>query len=208
MKGITVRSTVLLLGALSAPFTALADAPNFQYQYLEVGHQHIGLDHGPSGTGPYVDLAYTVVDSVQLRASYASISYPMGVSYKDYSVGFTGEDPISDSSDVFTDVLYVNDRYDYLGKYVSDDGYRLAIGIRQRPWKLQNLELEGWLARNFLGTTQASGSGSQQAYLPQASNEIGVGALYDATGWLALGLRFSHDSQYTNTTSLRIRLYF
>jgi hypothetical protein len=191
-----------------APLPALADAPNFQYQYLEVGHQHIGLEGSPSGTGSYIDLAYTVVDSVQFRASYASISYPGGVSYKDYSAGFTGEDPLSDSTDVFTDVLYVNDRYDYLGKYVSDDGYRLAIGIRQRPWKLQGLDLEGWLARNFLGATTVPGAGSQQTYLPQASNEIGVGALYDVTHWLALGLRFTHDSQYTNTTSLRVRFYF
>jgi hypothetical protein len=202
-----VKALALLL-ALLAPATALAAGPGFQYDYLELGHLRTQADGGQAGSGPYVDFSYSIMDAIQFRAGYASLDYPLAVSYKDYSLGLTGEAAISGSTDVYTDVLYVNDRYDHLGNIVSDDGYRLAIGLRHRPWGWEWMELDGYVAHNYLGTGYGAAAGSQAAYLPQSSNEVGVGAMFNATHWLSLGLLVTRDSTHDVSTSLRLRLYF
>jgi hypothetical protein len=202
-----VKASVLLFSLL-APATALAAGPNFQYEYLELGHLRAQPDGGPTGSGPYADFSYSIMDAIQFRAGYASLSYPLGVSYKDYSLGVTGEAAVNDSTDVYTDILYVNDRYDHLGHSVSDDGYRLAIGLRHRPWGWEWMELDGYLAHNYLGTGYSPGAGSQAVYLPQSSNEAGVGTMFNATHWLSLGVWVARDSTHNMSTSLKLRLYF
>lgn len=202
-----MKASALLL-VLLAPATALAAGPGFQYDYLELGHLRIQPDGGQTGNGPYADFSYSIMDAIQFRASYASLSYPLAVSYKDYSLGLTGEAAITGDTDVYTDVLYVDDRYDHLGRYVSDDGYRLAIGLRHHPWGWERMELDGYVAHNYLGTGYVPGAGSQATYLPQSSNEAGVGAMFNATHWLSLGLLVSRNSTHDVSTSLKLRLYF
>jgi len=180
-KGMKLRTTALLLCALLAPLPALADTPNFKYDWVELGHL----------SGPYANVSYTFLSGVQLHAGYGSLDLGAGLTRKDYEVGFTGEDGIGESTDVFTDLLYLNHRTDTGTGVTTDDGYRLAVGLRHRAWKL--LEVDGWLAHN---------------YLAQGSNELGLGALVDATSWLAVGFSYAHDSNQANTTLLRVRLYF
>lgn len=190
-----MKTSALLLIALSVSAPAMAEAPNFSYDYLDIGHVSQSPDSGQDSKGPYADISYSVFDSVQVRASYARLDYDATAAgsptAKDYTLGFTGESPVSDRTDVYTDILYMNDRSTTQGVSTTQDGYRLAIGLRHRA--MQRLELDGHLAHNFLNTP---------------SNEAGVGLLFDATSWLALGVSFAHDNQYVNTTTLRLRLYF
>jgi len=192
MKGNLVRPLLLSACLLLAPLPALADTPNFKYDFLEVGHLSVSPQNGGSGSGGYADFAYSFIDSVQFLAGYSRPDYGSNFSAKDYQLGIAGEDGIVDGTDVYTDILYVNHRNTVGNTISTDDGYRLEVGLRHRtPWS--RLELDGYLAHN---------------YLAASSNEVGVGLLVDATSWLALGVAYSHDSQYTNTTSPRLRLYF
>lgn len=208
MKGNPVRFTALLLCVLLAPATALADTHNFQYDYLDLGHVRGQTDNGPSGGGGFADLSVSFLDDVQFRASYASLSYPLGVSYKDYTVGFTGESALNDRVDVYSDVLYVDDRFSRLGHSISDDGYRLAVGLRAHPYDIQWMEVDGWLAHNWLSVNYDPAAGSQQAFLPQSGNELGVGVLFQPLSWLGLGASYAHDSSHASTTTVRVRFYF
>jgi hypothetical protein len=189
-----VKTSAFLLIAVFVSAPAMATAPNFSYDYLDIGHVSQSPDNGQSGKGAFADFSYSIFDSVQARASYSHLDYsttPFGSTAKDYTLGVTGESPVSDSTDVYTDILYVNDRLASRGVITTADGYRLAVGLRHRA--VQRLELDAYLAHNFLNTP---------------SNEAGVGLLFDATSWLSLGLSYAHDSVYTNTTTLRVRLYF
>jgi len=189
-----VKPSPLLLIALCVSAPAMATAPNFSYDYLDIGHVSQSPDSGQDSKGPYADLSYSVFDTVQARASYARLDYnstPGSPTAKDYTLGLTGESPVSDATDVYTDVLYINDRITNQGVSTTQNGYRLAIGVRHRA--VQRLELDGYLAHNFLNTPV---------------NEAGVGLLFDITSWLSLGVSFAHDSAFSNTTTLRLRLYF
>jgi|SRR5579885_2062718 len=208
MKGNPLRTIALLSCLLLAPLPAFADTHVFDYDYLDVGHLRSQPDGGPSGSGTYADLSYSFLDDVQLRASYASLSFPQGVSYKDYSLGIAGESAINAQTDVYTDLLYLNDRYDYLGHSITDDGYRLAVGVRHHPYKLDWLEVDGWLAHNWLSANTYPAAGSPQAFLPRSSSEIGAGVLFQPLHWLSFGLGYAHAFNSGNTTSLRVRFYF
>ena len=191
MKVQPVRASALLLTILLAPLPALADNTVFSYDYLELGHQRVEPQNGDSGNGTYADLSYTVLDKIQIRAGYARLTYPLGLSYKDYSLGLSGESALTASTDVYTDLLYLNNRLDQTGVTSTDTGYRLAIGLRHKAWDW--LETDAYLAHN---------------YLTVPSNELGVGLWVTPLPWLAVGAGYSHDSEYTNIASLRLRLYF
>ena len=189
-----MKTPALLLLATFVSTPAMATAPNFNYDYLDIGHISQSPDSGQSSKGPCADFSYSIFDSVQARASYTKLDYDSTAgspTAKDYTLGLTGESPVSDNTDVYTDVLYMNDRITASGVSTTQDGYRLAVGLRHRA--MQRLELDGYLAHNFLNTP---------------TNEVGVGLLFDATSWLSFGLAYAHDNVYTSTTTLRVRLYF
>jgi outer membrane receptor protein involved in Fe transport len=208
MKGMSVRSIILLCSLLSVPLSALADTHVFDYNYLDVGHARYQPDGGQAGSGTYADLSYGFLDDVQLRVGYTSLSFPLGVSYKDYDVGVTGESAINAQTDIFTDILYLNDRYDHIGHYITDDGYRLAVGMRHHPAQLEWMELDGWLAHNWMSANPSPAAGMQQAFLPPSSSEIGAGVMFQPIHWLSFGLSYAHAFNAGNTTSLRVRFYF
>jgi len=190
MKGNPVRS-IALLCLLLAPLSALADTPNFQYDYLDIGHVSIMPQNGGNGSSAFADVSYSLMDSVQGVAGYQRPTYPGAVSSKDYYLGIAAEDGIDYRTDVYTDILYLNRRNQTPVSVSTENGYRLEVGLRRRIW--QRVELDGWLAHN---------------YLSNPSNEAGLGLLVDATSWLSAGLSYSHDSQFTNITTFRLRFYF
>lgn len=186
-----VKLSALLLITLLAPATTLADQANFNYDYLDLGHVSEAPQTGSKASGPYADLSYSLMDGVQFRASYERLDLGGGTKGKDYSLGLTGEAPVNDTTDVYTDILYVNDQLTNLGVSTTTNGYRLAVGMRHRlPYRF---ELDGYLAHNYLDTP---------------TNEAGIGVLYDATSWLSFGLGYAHDSAYTDTTTFKLRIYF
>jgi hypothetical protein len=173
--------------------TAWADRANFGYDYLDLGHVAQAPQNGNNTSSPYGDLSYSIIDGLQLRASYSRLdtSATPGAKGKDYTLGLTGEAPVDDLTDIYTDLLYVNDQTTDAGVSTTTNGYRLAVGLRHRlPY---GFELDGYLAHNYLDTP---------------SNEAGLVLLYDATSWLSVGIGYAHDSSYTNTTTLKLRLYF
>lgn len=208
MQRDTVRTIALLCCLLLAPLPAFADTHVFDYDYLDVGHMRYQPEGGQTGAGSYAELSYSFLDDVQLRAGYSSLSFPLAVSYKDYSLGVTGESAINAETDVYTDLLYINDRYDHIGHYVTDDGYRLAIGLRNHPRGLDWLELDGWLAYDWLSANPTAADGAQTAFLPRSATEIGAGVMFQPIHWLSFGLSYAHAFNSGNTTSLRVRFYF
>lgn len=207
MKGKPVR-TIALLACLLAPLPAFADTHVFDYDYLEAGHARYQADGGPSGSGTYADLSYSFLDDVQLRASYGSLSFPQAVSYKDYTVGISGESALNVQTDIYTDLLYLNDRYSRLRRNVTDDGYRVEVGIRHHPYGLDWMEVDGWLAHDWLSATTDLAHDPQQAFLPPSSSEIGASVLFQPIHWLSFGLGYAHAFNAGNTTTLKLRFYF
>jgi len=186
-----VKLRACLLLALLVPAAVWAD--DFKYDYVDLGHASLAPQGGQDGSGAFVDVSYTVFYQLQLRAGYSHLDYsttPSDITAKDYTFGITGESVLTADTDVYTDLLYLSDS-SHQTSSSTDDGYRLAIGLRH--WALPHLELDGYLAHN---------------YLTLSSNEAGVAALYDLTPWLSLGAVFAHDSLHTNTTSLELRAYF
>lgn len=189
-----MKPSALFLLALLAPAAALADNPNFKYDYVEAGHLNLSPQNGQNGKGNYVDLSYSIFDGVQVVGSYARLNYdstPGSPTAKDYSFGFAGESRLTDDTDAYTDVLYVNDQVDTQGVSTTDNGYRLEVGLRRAltAWA----ELDGFLAHDYVKT---------------ADNEIGLGVMFDPVPWFAVGLSYAHNNAYINTTTLRLRLYF
>jgi hypothetical protein len=186
---------VFTLGLLPAA----ARASGFSYDYLDLGHEHIKVQTNSNGfsgdgSGSFADFSYTVFDGIQFRGRYDSLKFASPADYtaKDYSVGVTGESQVSDTTDVYTDILYFNNHYSSSRPIpLTDNGYRLALGLRHKAW--DRLELDGYIGHN---------------YLTLASNEAGAGFMFNATSWLAVGGSYSHDSNYNNTVSLKLRLYF
>lgn len=186
-------SACLLIAALFCPAAVLAADP-FPYQYVELSYQHQAPQDGASIKGPGVDIAYTIFPALQLLGGYARLDAATPISsttYNDYFAGIRGESSYSNSTDFYTDILYLNNRQSYLGTHSTDNGFRLALGMRHlfTPW----LEFDGSLGHNWLD---------------QASNDATVGLLVNATGTFAVGLSFSHNSVTNNVVGLLARVYF
>lgn len=185
--------TCLLICALLLPAAAWAADP-FAYQYVELGYQHQAPQNGASIKGPRVDIAYTVFPALQLLGGYARLDAATPISsttYDDYFVGIRGESSYTDSTDFYTDIMYLNNHRNYLGAGSTDNGYRLALGMRHllTPW----LEFDGSIGHNWLD---------------QAANDATVGLVINATGRFAVGVNYSHSSVTRNTAGLLLRAYF
>ncbi len=186
-----MKAPLFLCLALLLPAAASATNPNFQYDYLDLEHLSMSPTNGKDGKGPAADFSYTVLDGVQFRAGYQRFTFDNSLlTGKDYDFGFTGEDGINDTTDIYTDVLYLN-HSKAPASTGTESGYRIGIGLRHRAW--QRVEVDGYVAHDFLDTSM---------------NEVGVGLMVDATSWLAFGVAYAHDNTQTSTTALRLRLYF
>jgi hypothetical protein len=189
-----VKISATLLGCfLLCPVVALAADP-FNYDYVDLGYQHQSLENGSTSKGPDLEVSYTIWSQLQVVGGYARLdtSAPISdIANHNYYAGIRGENNFSDSTDFFTDILYLNDHARYQGMGSSDDGYRLALGLRHlfNHW----VEFDGSLGHNWLD---------------QSSNDATVGLLLNATSWLAVGASYSHSSLTSNTSSLRLRIYF
>ncbi|MDE2235213.1 MAG: hypothetical protein KGL13_06500 [Gammaproteobacteria bacterium] len=186
-------SAGLLAGLLLCPVVALAADP-FGYDYVELNYQHQSLDNGTTTNGPGMEVAYTVWNQLQLVGGYAHLhaSEPgSDITDNNYYAGIRGESNYTDSTDFYTDILYLNNRTSSQTGNSTDTGYRLAIGMRHlfSRW----IECDIVAGHNYLG---------------QSSNDGTIGLLFNATSWLAVGVSYSHNSVTNNTSSFRVRAYF
>jgi hypothetical protein len=189
-----VKIIAAVLGCiLLCPGLALAADP-FNYDYVELNYQHQSLNDGYTAKGPGLDIAYTVWSQIQLVGGYAHLNASAPVSdmtNDDYYAGIRGESNFNDSTDFYTDILYLNNHSSYQGMSSTDDGYRLALGMRH-------------LFSHWVEFDVSVGHNS----LTQSSNDATAGLLFNATSWLAVGVSYTHDSVTNNTSSLRLRAYF
>lgn len=186
-------SAYLLCFLLIYPAVALASGP-FNYDYLELGYQHLSPQNGGSEHGLGVDFSYTVYNTLQVVGGYSKLdaSAPVSsITYDNYFAGIRGETNFDDNTDFVTDILYINNRSSYQGIGNTDSGYRLALGLRHRF--TTRLEFDGSLGRNWLD---------------KPTSDVTAGLLFNATSWLAAGISYTHDNKANNTTSLRLRVYF
>ncbi|HET7395797.1 MAG TPA: hypothetical protein VFK12_05120 [Gammaproteobacteria bacterium] len=189
-----MKLTALSLACLLLlPLTAWAG--NFNYDYAELYFQHSTPQVGESSKGPTLDLSYTMTSmGVQLLAGYASLdtpATPTEINNHNYWLGLRGENSFGDSTDFYTDILYLNDQTNAHGNTSTTDGYRLVLGLRQQI--IPQLEFDGSLAHD---------------YLAQSNNEAAIGLLFNATSYLAVGISYAHDSLHNNTSMLRLRVYY
>jgi len=189
-----VKITAVLLGCLLlCPMMALA-ADSFNYDYVEVNYQHNSPDNGSTANGPGLAVAYTIWSEIQLVGGYARLNASAPVSnitYENSYAGIRGETNFNESTDFYTDILYLNDRTEYQSTHTTNTGYRLAVGMRH-------------LYNRWIELDISAGHNS----LNQSSNDGTVGLLVNATSWLAVGVSYSHNSVTNNTSSLRVRAYF
>jgi Outer membrane protein beta-barrel domain len=186
-------SAALLSCVLLCPVMAFAADP-FNYDYVEANYQHNSPDTGTTAKGPGVAVAYTIWSEIQLVGGYARLdaSAPVSdITYNNYYAGIRGESNFNESTDFYTDVLYLNNRTEYQSTSTTNTGYRLAVGMRHlySRW----IELDITAGHNSIS---------------QSSNDGTIGLLVNATSWLAVGVSYSHNSVTNNTSSLRVRAYF
>ncbi|MGB9430300.1 MAG: hypothetical protein WCC11_10595 [Gammaproteobacteria bacterium] len=185
-----MKIPVCLLGCvLLCPVLALAADP-FNYNYLELGYQNQSPQNGSTIKGPDLALSYTVYSQLQVVGGYAHLTQPL-VTGNNYYFGIRGENTFGTATDFYTDILYLNQHISSQGAGSTDNGYRLALGLRHlfSRW----VEFDGSVGHNWLN---------------QSSNDATVGLLFNATSWLAAGVSYSHSSATNNTTSLRVRFYY
>ncbi|MGH8280498.1 MAG: hypothetical protein ACRETQ_13195 [Gammaproteobacteria bacterium] len=186
-------SACLLVAALLCPAATLAADP-FGYQYVELGYLNQSPQSGATIKGPGLGVAYTIFPDLQVLGGYAHLDAATPISstsYNDYVVGVRGESSYTDTTDFYTDLLYLNNRQSYLGNHSTDNGGRVALGMRHLflPW----LEFDGSVGHNWL---------------TRSSNDITVGLVINATGGFAVGVNYSHNSATNNTAGLLLRTYF
>jgi hypothetical protein len=189
-----VKFFACLLGcALLFPIKVLAADP-FNYDFVNLDYQHQSLDNGSTSKGPGVDVSYTVWNQLQLVGGYARLNTPApgtDITNNNYYIGIRGESNFTDSTDFYTDILYLNNRADYQATRTTDDGYRLALGMRH-------------LFSRWVEFDLSAGHNS----LTQSSNDGSLSLLLNATSWLAVGFNYTHNSVTNNTGSVSLRVYF
>lgn len=170
-------------------------AGNFNYDYAQLDYQHIDPQLGGTSKGPDLQLSYTIPDmGVQLLAGYARLdtsATPADISKHNYWIGLRGENGFGDSTDFYTDILYLNNRASFQGSVSTENGYRLLVGMRHKV--TTRIEFDGNLAHD---------------YLDQSSNEAAIGLIFNAMRHLAVGLSYAHDSLHNNTATLSLRFYY
>ncbi|MGH8371616.1 MAG: hypothetical protein ACRETO_02635 [Gammaproteobacteria bacterium] len=174
---------------------AIAWAGNFNYDYAELDYQHTDPQVGEATKGPALQFSYTILDKdVQLLVGYARLdtpATPADINNHNYWIGLRGENAFGDSTDFYTDILYLNDRATSQAPASTANGYRLLLGMRHEF--TSRLEFNGSLAHD---------------YLDQSNNEVAIGLVFNVTHYLAAGLSYAHDSLRNNTVTLRVRAYY
>ena len=121
-----MRLLPVLLALTAAAFSA--QASDLDYSYVEGAYSK--LDVGPGKLDGFsIDGALKFSDSFYGLVSYDKLS-DSGVDFAETAVGVGFRHGISDKSDWISELSYVRDTAD-LGFFdVSDNGYRVATGVR------------------------------------------------------------------------------
>ncbi len=184
---------VLLAIFLAAP--AKADSPS--YNFIQAGYQSIEIDIGAGfdvdGDGYGLGGSFEIGDNMFAFASYATADFDFGVDLNQLQAGLGYRLGLTDNTDFFASLAYVDAEVEASGfGSVDDSGYGATIGVRSNVSDL--IELFGEVAYVDFG------SGGD-------STAVGGGIWFNLTDSFALGLGAAFDDDVTSYGA-SARLYF
>ena len=175
---------VLLAICLAAP--AMADSPS--YNFIQAGYQSIEIDLGAGfdvdGDGYGLGVSFEIGDKMFGFASYVTSDFDFGVDVNQQQAGLGYHVGLTDNTDFFASLAYVDVEVEASGFGSADDsGYGATIGVRSNVSDL--IELFGQIAYVDLG------DGGD-------STAIGGGIWFNLTDNFALGLGAAFDDDVTS----------
>ena len=184
---------VLLSIFLAAP--AMAESPS--YNFIQAGYQSIDLDLGAGfdvdGDGYSLGGSFEIGDNVFVFASYGTSEFDFGVDLNQLQAGLGYHLGLTDNTDFFASLAYVDAEVEASGFGSADDsGYGASIGVRSNVSDL--IELVGEIAYVDFG------DGGD-------STAIGGGIWFNLTDSFALGLGAAASDDVTSYGA-SARLYF
>ena len=188
-----LKSLILVLASFSVT-TALAESPSFNF--IQVGYQSVELDDGfidVDGDGFALGGSFEIGQNMFGFASYGKTDFDFDVELTQLQVGFGARTGISENTDFFARVAYVEAEVSAPGFIPADEsGYGLGIGVRSNVSDL--IELYGEIAYVDLG------DGAD-------STAFGGGIWFNLNESFALGLGASAEDDVT-VFGANARVYF
>ena len=186
----------LSIGALMlSSAVAMADGPS--YSYIGANYQEVDVDLGGGfdvdGDGYGVNGSAEIGESWYVFVDYSTFDFESVVDINSLSVGAGYHSAISEKTDWFGTLGYVDQEVDVsgLGSF-SEDGFGASLGVRS----MVNPKLELYGAVGYVDL----GAGAD-------GTSFAAGLWYTVSGNLALGLGFDTDDDVTGY-GVGIRLYF
>lgn len=179
---------------LAAP--ALAERPS--YNYVQFAYETVDLDVGGGsdvdGDGFAIGGAFEINDEFFITAGYAKADFDFNVDFTTLQAGLGWRTDLTDTTDFFSTLSYVNGEVDAPGFGSFDDsGFGISIGLRSNI--NDNVELFGAINHVDFGdggdSTGISG-GFWYNFNESVSAGLGLSSDDDITSWGA-AVRFYFD---------------
>lgn len=185
-----------LLCAFALLFTIPASAERPSFNFVQAGYQEVDLDVtglDVDGDGWFVSGSFEIGDDWFAFVGYSDTGFDFSVDLTEWNAGLGYRTGISDNTDVFARVAYIDAEVEAPGfGSIDDSGYGVGVGIRSNITDL--IELYGEIAYSDLGDG-ADGT------------EVGGGILFNITDAFAVGVGASTDDDVT-AYGVNARYYF
>ena len=173
---------------------AIADGPS--YNFIQLSYQSVDLDDDSDfnvdGDGYGLLGSFEIGDSMFGFASYGKTDFDFGVELTQLQAGLGYRVGLTDNTDFYASLAYVEADLDASGFRSSDDsGYGATIGVRSIVTDL--IELYGEVAYVDFGDGDNTG--------------LGAGIWFNLTDSFALGVGAARDDDAT-AFGAGVRLYF
>lgn len=120
---------------------AIADGPS--YNFVQASYQSVNLDLGSGfdvdGDGFGLAGSFEVGESVFIIASYATTGFDFSVDLNQLQVGLGYHAGLTDNTDFFATLAYVDAEVEAPGASVDDSGFGASIGVRSNVSELVEL---------------------------------------------------------------------
>ncbi len=188
----------LLLGTALTFALSPAFASDLSYNFVEIGYVDAELDDDLAGfsfdgDGFRIGGSFEVGENWFVAAGYSTLGFDFGIDLDQIAVGGGYHTGISDRTDFFATLSYLQAEVSAGGfGSVDEDGYGIAVGIRSML--TDNVELNGSIGYSDLGDG-ADGTA------------FNAGALYSFTDNFAVGFDIGIEEDVT-LYGLGARFYF